>query len=363
VLEVVNLTKRYGESYALNDVSLSIEQGTFTTILGPSGSGKSTLLMSIAGFVDPTAGDIRLNGRSLLPVPPERRNFGIVFQGYALFPHLSVRDNVAFPLRMRRLSSAETERRVSEALALVQLQDYADRFPRQLSGGQQQRVALARALVFKPALVLLDEPLSALDKGLREALRGELRRLHRKGGMTFVLVTHDQDEALELSDRVAIINKGRLEQCDDPVTLYNAPKTRFVAEFLGKSNFIPVRKLGVDGAVVRLQAGGVVLEHEQAGDATGAEAVLVLRPERIQIAPEGAPVGPNAVRGVVEETSFRGAEISVTVRTEIGTLLARAPSAHPFVRPAPGDRVVLHWMRKAGYLLDSADGTEAAGSG
>lgn len=360
MLDLVRLSKSYGTSRVLDDVSFSVPQGSFTTILGPSGSGKSTLLMSIAGFVAPSAGDIRLDGRSLLSVSAERRNFGIVFQGYALFPHLRVHDNVAFPLRMRGHSSAEIIVRVKRALELVQLQDFADRYPRELSGGQQQRVALARALVFEPSLVLLDEPLSALDKGLREALRDELRRLHKAVGMTFLLVTHDQEEALELSSQVAILNNGRLEQCADPATLYNAPGSRFVAAFLGRSNFVPVKVSGMENGMLELQSGQHRFRHRQdrplAGMAAGM-AVLALRPERLALTDRG-DASPNSLPGVVSDVSYRGADLGVSVTTDLGELIVRLTVGDSPTTPKVGDRVRIYWTATAGFLLQD----ETAGS-
>lgn len=357
MLEISGLSKQYGTHRALEDVSFSIKRGSFTTILGPSGSGKSTLLLNIAGFVSPTSGDIRLDGRSLAAVPAEKRNFGIVFQGYALFPHLRVRDNVAFPLRMRGMRGGAVARKVDSVLELVQLHAYADRYPKELSGGQQQRVALARALVFDPSLVLLDEPLSALDKNLREALREELRRLHKAVGMTFILVTHDQDEALELSDRIAIINNGRLEQFADPATLYNAPATRFVGEFLGKSNFIPVQVAGQRQDTLQLHAGVHVFRHVQDNPPTG-QAVLALRPERLHL--NGIPSGQaNALPGIVVDLSYRGADIGATIETDLGQVLVRIGAADLRGRPKVGDKVNICWEPAAGYLLPQDASTEA----
>ncbi|MFL5334564.1 MAG: ABC transporter ATP-binding protein, partial [Geminicoccaceae bacterium] len=235
-MELRAISKRYGTFTAVDAVSLRVERGQFLTLLGPSGSGKTTILMAIAGFVAPSEGAVLLDGRDITALPPERRDFGMVFQGYALFPHMTVAENVAFPLRVRGLSRAGRDAKVRAALDLVQLARFAERRPAQLSGGQQQRVALARALVFDPDLLLLDEPLSALDKKLRAELQEELKALHRRVGRTFVNVTHDQEEALSLSDQVAILNHGRLVQVGPPEVLYERPRTRFVADFLGKSN-------------------------------------------------------------------------------------------------------------------------------
>ncbi|MBM3524592.1 MAG: ABC transporter ATP-binding protein, partial [Alphaproteobacteria bacterium] len=237
-LHIRNLVKRYGSVAAVDDVTFTVERGRFVTLLGPSGSGKTTVLMAIAGFVEPTSGRILVGERDITDLPPEKRNFGMVFQGYALFPHLTVAENVAFPLRVRKIGASETTERVKRALDLVQLGTLGERLPRQLSGGQQQRVALARALVFEPELLLLDEPLSALDKKLRAELQWELKALHQRVGLTFIYVTHDQDEALSMSDEIAILRDGKIVQSGGPGELYDKPRSRFVADFLGKSNFI-----------------------------------------------------------------------------------------------------------------------------
>ncbi|HTO34409.1 MAG TPA: ABC transporter ATP-binding protein [Pararhizobium sp.] len=240
-LEIKNICKHYGAFQALHDVSLSIRKGEFVTLLGPSGSGKTTLLKILAGFEPVSSGAIMMEGRDIISLPPEKRNFGLVFQGYALFPHMSVYDNIAYPLRVRRRPKAEIDERVKALLELVQLGKYAGRKPQELSGGQQQRVALARALVFKPDLLLLDEPMSALDKKLRHDLQEELRDIHSTLGTTFINVTHDQEEAMHMSDRIAVVNLGRIEAYDTAHALYRKPKTRFVAEFVGKSNIFQGR--------------------------------------------------------------------------------------------------------------------------
>jgi len=356
VLEIVNLSKSYSSFHALDGVSFSIERSSFTTILGPSGSGKSTLLLAISGFVEPSAGDVRLHGKSLLKVLPEDRNFGIVFQGYALFPHLRVGENVAFPLQMRGRSRSEIHTRVRGALERVKLLDLIDRYPRELSGGQQQRVALARALVFDPELVLLDEPLSALDKNLREALRDELRRLHSEIGMTFVLVTHDQEEALELSDRVAVINRGRLEQFDTPSALYETPATRFVAGFLGKSSLIKVAVGKPSGDKILLAAGGYVFRCPARQPIATAEGLLMLRPEQIRLVDEGGTAAGNLVPGKVTDRSYRGAEIVVTLATEVGELIVRLPTGNMSAAPALGQKVLASWDEQAGWLLPAVGG-------
>ncbi|TMV09066.1 ABC transporter ATP-binding protein [Ruegeria sediminis] len=237
-LRIEGVSKYFGAFRAVNEVELEIRRGEFLTLLGPSGSGKTTLLMMIAGFLDITSGDIALDGTSIANVPAEKRNFGMVFQGYALFPHMTVRDNIGYALSVRKRAEGEIRARVDEMLELVQLQDFATRKPGQLSGGQQQRVALARALCFAPPVLLLDEPLGALDKKLRVEVQEQLKDIHRRVGTTFIYVTHDQEEALSMSDRIVIMRDGAIEQVGSPQELYERPATRFAASFLGKSNFV-----------------------------------------------------------------------------------------------------------------------------
>src|SRR6187200_1299840 len=239
-IAVRELTKAYGAVHALDHVELDVKSGEFLTLLGPSGSGKTTLLMVLAGFVRPDSGSIRFGTQEVVRLAPHKRNLGMVFQNYALFPHMNVAANIAFPLKLRGIVSREIARRVEEALELVQLGGYGERHIDQLSGGQRQRVALARAIVFEPRIVLMDEPLSALDKQLREAMQLELRRLHERLGTTTIYVTHDQREALTMSDRIAVINGGRIVQLGTPRDIYDYPATRFVAEFIGESSFLPV---------------------------------------------------------------------------------------------------------------------------
>jgi len=280
-LHLKALTKRFGSFAAVDAVDLKIERGEFLTLLGPSGSGKTTLLMMIAGFQDITSGDIELDGRSIAGMPAEKRNFGMVFQGYALFPHMTVR---AYPLEVRNRPRGEIAARVDEMLDLVQLQGFGDRLPAKLSGGQQQRVALARALCFAPPVLLLDEPLGALDKKLRIEVQAQLKDIHRRVGTTFIYVTHDQEEALSMSDRVVILNAGRIEQLGTPEELYRHPRTRFAASFLGKSNF--------------LERGG---------------ATYALRPEKIDIAAAGGATGPNAVSGTIRAVTYFGSVLKYDV--------------------------------------------------
>ena len=349
-LALQGLTKRYGSFTAVADVSLRVERGEFLTLLGPSGSGKTTILMCIAGFVAPTAGAILLDGKDITPLPPERRDFGMVFQGYALFPHMTVAENVAFPLRVRKLSAADREAKVRAALDLVQLQGFAERLPRQLSGGQQQRVALARALVFDPALLLLDEPLSALDKKLRAELQEELKALHRRVGRTFVNVTHDQEEALSLSDRVAILNHGKLIQEGAPAHLYEQPRTRFVADFLGKSNFLQgeVRESVPGGFVIGAGATRIVQAvAENHRPAHGSRVLLSLRPEKITLMAE-QDEADNVVEGRIAAWSYLGAGFGLNVETsDFGLLRVALPTWRTPIAPRDGLAVRLGWSAAA----------------
>src|ERR1700733_5963625 len=280
------LEKRYDSVGAVRGVSLDIRSGEFLTLLGPSGSGKTTMLMMIAGFEVPTAGDIAIDGRSIVTLPPHKRNIGMVFQNYALFPHLTVADNIAFPLKQRGVDRATRARLVDESLELVRLPGYQARMPRQLSGGQQQRVALARAIVFRPRLLLMDEPLGALDKQLRESLQLEMRRLHADLGITFIYVTHDQEEALTMSDRIAVMNEGRIAQLGRPEELYDRPCSRFVASFLGESNFLSgiVHGFQEEDIVIAECGGTMVRAVAPTRPARGDKVMLTMRPERMKFA-------------------------------------------------------------------------------
>jgi spermidine/putrescine ABC transporter ATP-binding subunit len=282
------VAKRYGAHAAVEQLSLDVAAGEFLSLLGPSGSGKTTTLLMIAGFVLPDAGAILLGGADITRLPPYRRNIGMVYQGYALFPHMSVERNIAFPLRMRGMKRDEIARRIARALSLVRLDGLAERLPGQLSGGQQQRVALARALVFEPPLLLMDEPLGALDRKLREELQIEIKRIQRATRCTVVYVTHDQDEALGLSDRIAVMNRGRIEQVGAPGELYERPATRFVADFLGASNFLEavVTQAGAP-ALLRTDRGTEIAVPQLAAEWRGRRVCVALRPERIRITPHG----------------------------------------------------------------------------
>ncbi|MGQ9365004.1 ABC transporter ATP-binding protein [Azospirillum sp. ST 5-10] len=298
-----------GEHLVVRNLDLDIRRGEFLTLLGPSGSGKTTTLMMLAGFEVPTEGEIVLDGRPIKNVPPHKRDIGMVFQNYALFPHMTVEENLAFPLSVRRMAKAEIRRRVARALAMVKLEALARRRPGQLSGGQQQRVALARALVFEPQLVLMDEPLGALDKRLREHMQLEIKQIHESTGITVVYVTHDQGEALTMSDRIAVFNDGVIQQIDRPDELYERPVNSFVANFIGENNVLPGTVESVDGGgcTVRLDAGGRVRAMPVRVDGPGARTALSVRPERVRLHRDGdAVTEPNVLPATVRDTIYLG---------------------------------------------------------
>jgi spermidine/putrescine transport system ATP-binding protein len=314
------LTKRYDEMTAVDSIDASINAGEFFSLLGPSGCGKTTTLRMIAGFVRPTAGEILLDGIDVAQVPPHRRNVHTVFQNYALFPHLNVFDNIAFGLRRRKVAKDEARRRVNEAIELVELSGLGNRRPQQLSGGQQQRVALARALVLRPAVLLLDEPLGALDAKIRKQLRMELKTLQEEVGITFVFVTHDQEEALSMSDRVAVMSNGRIEQIGTPAAVYESPATVFVADFLGVSNLMDAETVDRGPQHCTVAVGDFRL-RAACGDLTASGPVkIVARPERVELLEHGAQRG-NCLPGMVERTVYVGASVQVMVRLATGAQL------------------------------------------
>ncbi|MGO4727830.1 MULTISPECIES: ABC transporter ATP-binding protein [unclassified Inquilinus] len=361
-LALARLSRSYGPIRAVDDVSLDIPSGEFLTLLGPSGSGKTTLLMMIAGFVAPTAGRIAVDGRDVTAMPPEKRNFGMVFQGYALFPHMTVAENIAYPLRVRGLGRAEIAAKVAAAIARVRLDGFDDRRPRQLSGGQQQRVAVARALVFDPDIVLFDEPLGALDRQLRAEMQLELKTLHRDLGATFILVTHDQDEALSMADRVAVMERGRLVQAGAPDELYERPRNRFVAEFLGKSNCLALRMSGRDGALIRLEsAGATVLHHGPETPALGRAVLLALRPEKLRVSAQEPRELANRVPGRILDIAYLGATRQVVVETDaFGPLTATGFAWEAAADLGLGATAWVSWAPEATVLIeDEADGSSA----
>ena len=337
-LELRNLTKRYGEHAVVDDVSLEIPDGEFLVLLGPSGCGKTTTLRMIAGFVPPSGGVVQIGDRDITSLPPWQRNAGLVFQSYALFPHMPVSDNVAFGLEMRKVPPEETRRRVAEALDLVRLGHLGARYPRQLSGGQQQRVALARALAIRPDVLLLDEPLSNLDAKLRQDVRVEIRELQRRLGLTTVMVTHDQEEALTMADRLVVMADGRIRQVGSQRDLYERPVDRFVADFVGRSTFLEGR---VTAPGEFTTTGGIAVRH--AGNAPPGPASIALRPERVVIGDAAAGL-PNQFTGTVEFVSYLGAALDIRVRlSEADHVIAQTTNRPGGVAPALGDRVALGW--------------------
>ncbi len=352
-VEIIAAVKRYGAVAALDGVSLSFGEGEFFGLLGPSGSGKTTLLRAIAGFVELDSGEIRLDGTDIGRTPVHRRDIGMVFQNYALFPHMTVFDNVAFGLSVRGAADTDTRRRVGEILDLVQLTGLDQRRPKQLSGGQQQRVALARALVTRPRVLLLDEPLGALDKQLRQGMQIELRRIQREVGITTVFVTHDQEEALTLSDRIAIFDKGNVVQAGPPLEVYERPRNRFAAGFLGEANFLPGRVSAVADARARiaLDLGGTAVctaATLRAGDPV----LIALRPEKITLAPATKPgTNPeNGLSGTVVTVVFSGS--SSTYRVDVaGQILVIFQQNRAAERLRPGDSVALTWSSEHNVVV------------
>ncbi|WP_175926364.1 ABC transporter ATP-binding protein [Burkholderia cepacia] len=339
-LQLDALQKRYAGAVAVHDVSLTVERGQFVSLLGPSGCGKTTTLHMIAGFVTPSAGSIRLDGRDLLAIKANARGLGIVFQSYALFPHMTVAQNIAFGLETRRVPRAERQRRVAHALELVRLAALGDRYPAQLSGGQRQRVALARALVIEPPILLLDEPLSNLDAKLREDMQDELRRIQQRTGTTTIMVTHDQAEAMALSDCVAVMNGGRIEQAGTPREVYDHPRTTFVATFLGKTNMIDGEATpGPDGAI-QIRTHGQCLQTTQRTLIRGHTRVS-LRPENIDLLPNAADADKDGctVTGTVSARTYGGDHWMYEIDTALGVLRVRSP----YGEAAEGHLVGLRW--------------------
>jgi len=353
-LQLSGLTKTYGDFHAVASVDLDIPQGELVVLLGPSGCGKTTTLRMIAGFIAPTAGEIRLGGHDITRQPPWKRNTGLVFQSYALFPHLTVAENVAFGLRMRKVADAQIATRLAEVLRLVRLEGLADRLPRELSGGQQQRVALARALVIEPDILLLDEPLSNLDAKLRQEVRVEIRELQRKLGLTTVMVTHDQEEALTMADRLVVMSGGRVQQVGSQRDLYENPANTFVAGFVGRTNFVRGRVEST--GVFRSESGLTIRCHD---DAIVDGRTLALRPERLSLATAPVVDAENCFPGTVEFASYLGGILEYYVRlTPQDRLMVQAPNRFAATVHAVGDRIHLHWPAQASLVLaDDGGGT------
>jgi putative spermidine/putrescine transport system ATP-binding protein len=359
------LEKSFGDVLAVDGVDLEVRQGEFITLLGPSGSGKTTTLRMIAGFTRQSAGTIEIDGVDMSHVPPHRRDVGMIFQNYALFPHMTAAENIAFPLQMRKAASSEIKRRVAEALALVKLEGFGGRYPRQLSGGQQQRIALARAVVFNPRLLLMDEPLGALDKKLREALQLEVMHISRQLGATVVYVTHDQEEALVMSDRIAIFSRGRIEQLGRGDDLYERPVSLFVADFIGESNILRGRfERDAEGGWlardhVRWRVGAA--QVERAALASGSHAALVVRPERLRIVelndPAAAAPGANAVEASVRDALYLGSIRKYELTLPDGQAVAVRRQVGGGEREwQPGDQVALIWAVDDAVLVSAPGG-------
>ena len=347
-LKLSGVTKFYGDTCAVADINLTVERGEFVSLLGPSGCGKTTTLQMVAGFEPVTRGKIELEGRDITHVKANTRGLGIVFQTYALFPHMTVSDNVSFGLEMRKTPKTERRERVRDALGLVHLEAHADKYPRELSGGQRQRVALARALVIEPPVLLLDEPLSNLDAKLREEMQFELRQVQRKVGTTTVMVTHDQSEAMSISDRVVVMEGGRATQIDHPHRVYEHPRTRFISTFVGKANLLEGRIISNDtgGARQSVQIGALTVDVDAAGFRGGAAVLLSVRPEKIQLV---AP-GSGRIDGEIGERFFLGSQWLYHLATPVGDLVVLAPNDG---RPAldEGTRAAADWPDHCMRLL------------
>jgi putative spermidine/putrescine transport system ATP-binding protein len=365
MIELRQVSKRYDSVQALHPVDLAVRKGEFVTLLGPSGSGKTTLLNLIAGMVPPSTGRILIGGRDVTNSPPSQRQLGMVFQNYALMPHMTVFENIAFPLRVRKLSRTDIERKVRDVLELVRLLDLAARKPRELSGGQQQRVSLARCIVYNPALILLDEPLGALDKKLREQMQLELRRIHAELGITMLNVTHDQDEALTMSDRIVLMNGGRIEQEDHPENLYFRPATRFAADFIGTANLLAcdVRTITGDDVAVSTafgdaratRAASTATAPAAHAAAPGKSACLLIRPESIAMQPGGQPAGEGlqAVDGILEDTIILGGIVRHHVRVAGSIRMVVQEQNRRDRVPLPRDAPVrLTWSHRDCVVLD-----------
>lgn len=344
------VTKKYGSLFALDHIDLDIHSGEFLTLLGPSGSGKTTLLTVLAGFTRPDHGSLKFGDAEMIATAPHKRGVGMVFQNYALFPHMNVAENVGFALRLRGVGRAESAQRVDKALDMVRLGGYGSRGIDQLSGGQRQRVALARAMVFEPRIMLMDEPLSALDKQLREHMQLELRQLHDQLGMTTVYVTHDQREALTMSDRIAVVNGGRIMQLDTPRAIYDRPANRFVAEFIGESSFVPVR---VAGGQVWLGSQPLQTAHAMGADGPR---LLMLRPERLHLAPAGAALPGNVLQAQLLAQVYQGDSVLLHARLADGSpVCARAQVAQLGAELRPGQSLQLGLAPQDTVLLPAEE--------
>jgi putative spermidine/putrescine transport system ATP-binding protein len=353
-----NVSKYFGDVCAVRDLNLSVGRGEFLTLLGPSGSGKTTTLMILAGFQMPTSGEIEINGRPIQNVPPYKRDIGMVFQNYALFPHMTVKENIAFPLSVRGVSKSDMQGPISRALDLVRLTGLSDRRPTQLSGGQQQRVALARALVFEPLLILMDEPLGALDRQLREKLQIEIKHIHAKLGVTLVYVTHDQSEALTMSNRVAVFNDGAVQQVDSPIDIYERPSSAFVAQFIGESNQLGGKLTSRNGPYceVKLESGYCISSFAITDAPVGSSVIASSRPERLLLAKRGNSA-MQSVSGTIVEAIYHGDYWRVRLRSEAfgkDTLIGKVANGCDDFRIATGEEVSISWRQEDWRAFDPA---------
>jgi len=377
-VRLVDVVKKFGDQVAVDHIDLEVRDGEFFSLLGPSGCGKTTTLRMIGGFEQPTSGLIELQGKDVTWLPPYKRHVNTVFQNYALFPHLSIFENVAFGLRRSGVKGAEIKSRVTQMLQLVELPGFEKRKPTQISGGQAQRVALARALINRPAVLLLDEPLGALDLKLRKQMQVELKRIQQEVGITFIYVTHDQEEAMTMSDRIAVMNRGHYEQLGDPEILYERPTTRFVASFLGVSNLLPATIVGTDGAYAQARLGNDVAIRIPGSLVDGHSTVSIgVRPEKIRLSEPSsdAPAGHNRLTGVVRDASYLGVSTQYQVEARGGTLTVYEQNVERATRAelwARGDEVQLTWSPDHSFVVpetgddDSIDpgaGTPAATTG
>jgi spermidine/putrescine transport system ATP-binding protein len=353
VIQLDGVRKEFGDFVAVHQAHFSVEHGEFFAMLGPSGCGKTTTLKMIAGFEQPTSGRVLLNGEDVSRVPPYKRNVNTVFQQYALFPHMNVADNVRFGPRSKKVSKRDYEASVSDMLEVVRLTDFANRKPSQLSGGQQQRVALARALVNYPSALLLDEPLAALDLKLREAMQFELKRIQREVGITFVFVTHDQGEALTMSDRIAVMSDGRVEQIGTPQEIYNSPASLFVAGFIGSANLLPGEVVSTDGdgTVVALNSGSKIRTRASEPRENGRPVSVMLRPERLTASVDALADG-RSIEGTVADVVFQGPTARLTVHlADDSEVIANVPTGADLPSVQPGSTIHLSWSSGAAYLL------------
>ncbi|HUL08281.1 MAG TPA: ABC transporter ATP-binding protein [Candidatus Acidoferrum sp.] len=352
VIRLDQISKSFGPVRAVDTISLEVFDGEILTLLGPSGCGKTTLMRLIAGFEQPTAGRVLIGGQDVTLAPPERRPVNLVFQRYALFPHLDVFDNIAFGLRLRKIGKDEIRDRVNQMLRIVQLPDFSNRWTHQLSGGQAQRVALARALVNKPAVLLLDEPLAALDLKIRQQMLVELKRIHAETGTTFIFVTHDQDEAMILSDRIVLMHQGHVVQIDAPERMYTRPTSLFCAQFLGDTNLLPARVVAVGGAVARCDIGFGVTEVPADGLAMGDQVTLSVRPETIVLSPDDGAAGGGVLRGEVADLAFIGNRVVywITLGNE-RMLRCQEPRTVAGLRFHSGTPVCVSWPKEANVVL------------